>query len=87
MEKSQSSSSVNSDLNTVLKLFPSQVELVFSSSINNLKNIKLSDFKVGFNYDSIDREKKTAKIKLLSAPLSAKNIRFNPKDVFFLIRE
>ena len=71
----------------VLKLFPSQVDLVFSSSINNLKKITTSDFTVGFNYDSIDREKKTAKIKLLSAPLSAKNIRFNPKDVFFLIRE
>ena len=73
--------------NRVLKLFPSQVELVFSSSINNLKKIKPSDFEVGFNYDSIDKEKNTAKINLLKSPLSADNVRFNPQDVFFLIRE
>lgn len=73
--------------NRVLKLFPSQVELVFSSSIINLKNIKPSDFKVGFNYDSIDKEKNTAKIKLLKSPLSADNVRLDPQDVFFLIRE
>ena len=71
----------------VLKLFPSQVELVFSSSINNLKKIKPSDFRVGFNYDSIDKEKNTAKIKLLESPLSATNVRLNPQDIFFLIRE
>ena len=71
----------------VLKLFPSQVELVFSSSIKNLKKIKPSDFRVGFNYDSIDKEKNTAKIKLLESPLSATNVRLNPQDIFFLIRE
>jgi len=71
----------------VLKLFPSQVELVFSSSINNLKKIKPSDFRVGFNYDSIDKEKNTAKIKLLESPLGATNVRLNPQDIFFLIRE
>ncbi len=73
--------------NRVLKLFPSQVELVFSSSIVNLKKIKPSDFKVGFNYDSIDKENNTAKIKLLKSPLSADNVRLDPQDVFFLIRE
>tara|TARA_B100000963_G_scaffold353117_1_gene367326 strand:+ start:821 stop:1714 length:894 start_codon:yes stop_codon:yes gene_type:complete len=71
----------------VLKLFPSEAELVFSSTINSLKKIKSSDFKVGFNYDSIDKEKKTAKIRVLKAPLSANNVRLNTKDVFFLIRE
>jgi len=78
---------LNSPKNTVLKLFPSQVELVFSSSINNLKNIKLSDFKVGFNYDSIDKEKNIAEISLLKSPLGIDNVRLNPQDVFFLIRE
>ena len=73
--------------NKVLKLFPSQVELVFSSSIINLKKIKPSDFQVGFNYDSIDKEKNTTKIKLLKSPLSASNVRLDPQDVFFLIRE
>ncbi len=73
--------------NRVLKLFPSQVELVFSSSIVNLKKIKPSDFKVGFNFDSIDKGKNTAKIKLLKSPLSADNVRLDPQDVFFLIRE
>ena len=71
----------------VLRLFPSQVDLVFSSSINNLKKITSKDFKVGFNYDSIEKEKKTAKFMLLKAPLNANNIKFNPKNVFFLIRE
>ena len=71
----------------VLKLFPSEVELVFSSSISNLKMIKPSDFKVGFNYDSIDNGKKTAEIKLLNVPTSANNIRVSPKNVFFLIRK
>ena len=78
---------LNSPKNTVFKLFPSQVELVFSSSINNLKNIKLSDFKVGFNYDSIDKEKNIAEISLLKSPLGLDNVRLNPQDVFFLIRE
>ena len=73
--------------NRVLKLFPSQVELVFSSTINNLKKIKQSDFKVGFNYDSIDKEKNTAKINLLKSPLGADNVRLDPQSVFFLIRE
>ena len=70
----------------VLKLFPSEVELVFSSTISNLKIIKPSDFKVGFNYDSIVKGKKTAEIKLLNVPATAENIRLNPKNVFFLIR-
>ncbi len=73
--------------NRVLKLFPSQVELVFSSSITSLKKIKTSDFEVGFNYDSIDKEKNTTKINLLKSPLSADNVRLDPQDVFFLIRE
>ena len=71
----------------VLKLFPSQVELVFSSSINNLKKIRPSDFKVGFNFDSIDKQKNTTEIKLLKSPLGAKNVRLNSQDIFFLIRE
>ena len=29
----------------------------------------------------------SAKIKLLKSPLSAKNVRLNPQDIFFLIRE
>ena len=67
----------------VLKLFPSEVELVFSSTISNLKIIKSSDFEVGFNYDSIDKGNKTAEIKLLNAPPTANNIRLNHKNVFF----
>ena len=78
---------LNFPKNRVLKLFPSQVELVFSSSIVNLKKIKPSDFKVGFNYDSIDKENNTAKIKLLKSPLNVDNVRLDPQDVFFLIRE
>jgi len=71
----------------VLKLFPSEVELVFSSTISNLKIIKSSDFEVGFNYDSIDKGNKTAEIKLLNAPPTANNIRLNHKNVFYLIRK
>ena len=73
--------------NKVLKLFPSEVELSFSSSIGDLKNINSLDFLVGFNYDSIVKGEKTAKVKLLKAPNEAKNIRLNPNKVFFLIRE
>ena len=42
---------------------------------------------IGFDYDSIEKEKKTAKLKLIKSPLDARNVRFNPKNVFFLIRE
>jgi hypothetical protein len=72
---------------TVLKLFPSEVEVVFSSTLNNLKNIKPSDFKVGFNYDSIDKGKKIVKVKLINAPPNSQNIRLKPKNVYFLIRK
>jgi YbbR domain-containing protein len=72
---------------TVLKLFPSEVEVVFSSTLNNLKSIKPSDFKVGFNYDSIDKGKKKVEVKLINAPPNAQNIRLNPKNVYFLIRK
>ena len=71
----------------VLKLFPSEVEITFSSTISNLKITKESDFKIGFNYDSIDKEKKTAEVKLINGPSTAKNVRIKPKDVFFLIRK
>ena len=73
--------------NMVLKLFPSEAEIIFSSTISNLKITKQSDFIVGFNYDSIDKKKKTAKVKLLNAPSTAKNVRIKPKNVFFLIRK
>jgi YbbR domain-containing protein len=72
---------------TVLKLFPSEVEVVFSSTLNNLKSTKPSDFKVGFNYDSIDKGKKKVEVKLINAPPNAQNIRLNPKNVYFLIRK
>ena len=73
--------------NKVLKLFPSQAELFFLSSISNFKKIREADFMIGFDYDSIEKEKKTAKLKLIKSPLDARNVRFNPKNVFFLIRE
>lgn len=71
----------------VLKLFPSEAEIIFSSTISNLKMTKVSDFKVGFDYNSIDKEKKTAEVKLLNAPTTANNVRIIPKNVFFLIRK
>lgn len=71
----------------VLKLFPSEVEILFTSSIGNLKNIKASDFEVGFDFESVNKGDKTAKIKLLKAPSTAYNIRLNTKNVFFLIRK
>ena len=67
----------------VLKLFPSEAEIIFSSTISNLKMTKVSDFKVGFDYNSIDKEKKTAEVKLLNAPTTANNVRIIPKMYFF----
>tara|TARA_B100001287_G_scaffold203955_1_gene173213 strand:+ start:3259 stop:4212 length:954 start_codon:yes stop_codon:yes gene_type:complete len=78
---------INYPSNKVLKLFPSQVELFFSSSISNFKKIRDSDFLIGFDYESVRKEKKTAKLKLIKSPSDARNIRFDPQNVFVLIRE
>jgi hypothetical protein len=71
----------------VVKLFPEAVSLSFSASLTQLRSIEASDFQFTVDYTDILENKKTLPIELTKKPSRIKNIRWDPKEVDYLIRE
>ena len=78
---------INAPSNAVFKFFPSQVSLTFSAPLNTLRNIKSDDFKIGADYNQLSENNKSVQIKVLSSPVGTTNLRLEPKEVQYLMRQ
>ena len=70
-----------------LKLFPADVEVVFSASLSRIKTIDLNDFVISSDFNTLKKEDLKINLQLLQAPDLLQNIRWNPKEVEYLIRK
>lgn len=78
---------INAPSNAVFKFFPSQVSLTFSAPLNTLRNIKSDDFKIGADFNQLSENNKSVQIKVLSSPAGTTNLRLEPKEVQYLMRQ
>ena len=70
-----------------LKLFPADVEVVFSASLSRIKTIDVNDFVISSDFNALKKEDLKMNLQLIQAPDLLQNIRWNPKEVEYLIRK
>ena len=58
----------NAPLNEVLKFFPSKVNVTFSASLQDLKDISPEDFSLGVAYNRLNGNINKATIEVFNAP-------------------
>ncbi len=68
-----------------IKLFPSEVKVVFTVGLSRFENIKPSDFGASVDYNSIVTGVNNLNITLYKKPEFIQGTRFNPEVVEFLI--
>lgn len=70
-----------------LKLFPADVEVVFSASLSRIKTIDVNDFVISSDFNALKKEDLKMNLQLIQSPDLLQNIRWNPKEVEYLIRK
>ena len=70
-----------------LKLFPSSVDLTFSSSLAQIKTITASDFVISCDFKLLKMGDAAMKLELKEQPSQLQNLRWSPKQVEYLIRK
>ena len=70
-----------------LKLFPADVEVIFSASLSKIKTIDANDFVISSDFNNLKKEDLKMNLQLIQAPDLLQNIRWNPKEVEYLIRK
>ena len=70
-----------------LKLFPADVEVVFSASLSKIKTIDANDFVISSDFNNLRKEDLKMNLQLIQAPDLLQNIRWSPKEVEYLIRK
>ena len=78
---------INVPSGAVFKFFPSQVSLTFSAPLNILRDISPEDFKIGADYNELSENNKSVILKVLSFPEGTENLRIEPKQVQYLMRQ
>jgi hypothetical protein len=68
-----------------LKLFPSEIKVVFNVGLSRFENIKPSDFGASVDFNSVVKDVNNLTINLYKKPEFIQNIRFVPEKVEFLI--
>lgn len=68
-----------------MKIFPSEVKVVFTVGLSRFENIKSSDFGASVDYNSIVNDLNNLNITLYKKPEFIQALRFNPEKVEFLI--
>jgi YbbR domain-containing protein len=68
-----------------LKLFPSEIKLLFKVGLSRFDKIKESDFGVSVDYNSIVADVNSLVVTIYKQPEFVQNIRINPERVEFLI--
>jgi len=70
---------------TRIKLFPSELKVVFTVGLSRFENIKASDFRAYVDYNSIVEDVNNLSITLYKKPEFIQGLRFVPEKVEFLI--
>ena len=78
---------INVPSGAVFKFFPSQVSLTFSAPLNILRDISPEDFKIGADYNQLSENNKSVILKVFSSPEGTTNLRIEPKQVQYLMRQ
>jgi YbbR domain-containing protein len=78
---------INVPSGAVFKFFPSQVSVTFSAPLNILRNISPEDFKIGADYNQLSQNNKSVILKVFSSPEGTTNLRIDPKQVQYLMRQ
>jgi len=68
-----------------IKLFPSEVKVLFTVGLSRFESIKPSDFRASVDYNSIVTDVNNLNITLYKKPEFIQGIRFSPEVVEFLI--
>ncbi len=76
---------INQPDNANIKLFPSEVKIVFKVGLSRFESISSLDFKALVDYNAIDANANNLEIKLSEKPGFIEGIRLNPERVEFLI--
>ncbi len=71
--------------NAHIKLFPSEIKVVFTVGLSRFENIKISDFAASVDYNSIVKDVNNLTISLYKKPEFIQDLRFVPEKVEFLI--
>ena len=78
---------LNVPSDAVFKFFPSQVTLRFAAPLNALKDIRPNDFTIGIDFNELSENKNSVRLVVFSAPEGISNLRLEPKDVQYLMRQ
>lgn len=78
---------INVPSEAVYKFFPSQVSLTFSAPLNILRDISPEDFKIGVDYYQLLENDKSVTLRVFSSPEGTANLRIEPKQVQYLMRQ
>jgi hypothetical protein len=71
----------------VYKFFPNHVTVTFLAPLKQLKNISQDDFKLGVNPSDLNTINAKIQLNVLSAPENIINLRWDPKEVDYLLRQ
>lgn len=71
----------------VLRTFPVRCEVTCQVSISNFDSIKVDDFLVVVDYNSLGEGESKCPIRLVSSPKNVTNVRVNPKTVECIVEE
>lgn len=71
----------------VYKFFPNHVTVTFLAPLKQLKNISQDDFKLGVNPSDLNTINTKIQLNVLSAPENIINLRWDPKEVDYLLRQ
>lgn len=76
---------LNSPIGANIKLFPSEVKVIFKVGLSRFENISESDFRATVDYSSIENNANNLEIILSEKPEFIEGTRLNPERVEFLI--
>ncbi len=78
---------INVPKGAVFKFFPKKATLTFSAPLSTLGNISPEDFKLGVDYNQLSDSNKSVKLTVFSSPQGITNMRIEPKEVQYLMRQ
>lgn len=76
---------LNQPENVNLKLFPSEIKVLFTVGLSNYEKINVSDFSASVDYNSIESGSEYLNVVIDKKPPQNKLIRFIPERVEFLV--
>ncbi|NQU54928.1 MAG: YbbR-like domain-containing protein [Bacteroidetes bacterium] len=76
---------INKPVNAKIKLFPSEIKVLFTVGLSEFDNIKSSDFRALVDYNLIESGVENMKVTMGKKPNYIQMVRFNPETVEFLI--